>query len=569
MTATPGAPAERRRPDRADLVVGLGSVAAFVSLVRLGRGLTFFADEWAVIEDRPIGIETFFRPFNEHWLGVTTLVHRAMVETIGLGTYVPYLALLAALHVVVALLVYAVARRLTLAPVAAGIAVVVLFFGSGFENLFWGMQIGFLGAIALGLGALLLLEGTPGRGRVAAAVALLVVAVATSGYGLFLLGFVVLDVLLDPRRRRLVAPLFVPAGTWLTWYVAVGRSGVATHGDPFTLDQALSIPGFIVRGAGAAFGGATGVGPLLGIVVAGGVVAWLVALAVQRGTIPPRALAAIGAIVAMYGLLALVRSQLEEVEATQYTRYTYLSGILALVALAAVVGRPTVAVAGRERLLAVGGFGAVLALSLVWNGALLVSGRELFAERADLTRALIELGLERPLPDGVDPELSLVLVPSPNALPGIIERFGSPLADSLAGDAVRPIPDDAREEALRRAQNPPEWLLEQQAMAYWARLTGQSVARIQSFEVDEDNVRTCHGFGHELCGEARAREDEQAGTGRVCASGKKIAGSFQLSKVAHGSEPGTTLRFADRQHGRSLGSGIPAEGDDIDLEPGP
>jgi hypothetical protein len=451
---------DRRRPDRADIVVGLASVVAFAVLAWLGRGLTFFADEWAVIEDRPIGIDTFFRPFNEHWLGFTTLVHRAMVETIGLGTYVPYLALLHLLHVLVALLVYAIARRLTLAPVAAGIAVVVLFFGSGFENLFWGMQIGFLGSIALGLGALLLVDGEPDRRRAVAASALLVVAVATSGYGLFMLGLVGLDVLLDPRRRRLVPVALVPAAVWLTWYVALGRTGVATHGDPFTMEQALTIPGFIARGAGAAFGGATGFGPILGIAVAGGVAAWLVGRAVRRRPVPLRAVAALGAIVAMYGLLALVRSQLEEVDATQYTRYTYLSGLLALISLAAVVGRPAVPAIGRPRLAAVAGFGVALALSLVWNGALLVSGRELFADRADLTRAFVELGLERPLPEGVRSDLNLVLVPSPDALPGILERFGSPLADSLAGDAVRPISDEARDEALRRARNPPDWMLE-------------------------------------------------------------------------------------------------------------
>lgn len=453
-------PIERPRPDRADVVVGLATVAAVAVLTWLGRGLTFFADEWAVIEDRPIGLDTFFRPFNEHWLGFTTLVHRAMVETIGLGTYVPYLALLHLLHVIVALLVYAIALRLTLAPVAAGIAVVVLFFGSGFENLFWGMQIGFLGSIALGLGALLLVDGVADRRRAIVAGTLLVVAVATSGYGLFMLGLVGLDLLLDRRRRRFVPVVLVPAAVWLTWYVALGRTGVATHGDPFTLEQVLTIPGFIARGAGAAFGGATGVGPLLGIAVAGGVAAWLAAQAVRRRPVPIRAVAALGAIVAMYGLLALVRSQLEEVDATQYTRYTYLSGLFALIALAAIVGRPVVPATGRPRLVALAGFGAAIALSLAWNGALLVSGRALFADRADLTRALVELGLARPLPEGVRGDLSLVLVPSPNALPGILERFGSPLDDALAADAVRPIPDEARAEALRRARNPPEWLLE-------------------------------------------------------------------------------------------------------------
>ncbi|MGP1674482.1 MAG: hypothetical protein ACTS8Z_04620, partial [Candidatus Limnocylindrales bacterium] len=87
--------------------------------------------------------------------------------------------------------------------------------------------------------------------------------------------------------------------------------------------------------------------------------------------------------------------------------------------------------------------------------------RDLFAERADLTRAFIELGLSRPLPDGVDPALSLVLVPAPTKLAAIVDRYGSPLDDRLAGTAVPPISDGAREEALRRATEPPAWLLAQ------------------------------------------------------------------------------------------------------------
>jgi hypothetical protein len=458
---TAGVSAEPRRPDRADAVVGLASLASFVLLVWLGRGLTFFADEWEVIENRPIGLETFFRPFNEHWLGVTTLVHRALVETIGLGTYVPYLALVAALHVAVAVLVYAVARRLTHPPIAAATAIVVLFFGSGFENLFWGMQIGFVGAVALGLGAYLVLDGEHRRDRAVVATVLLTIAVATSGFGLFMLAFVGLDVLLDRRRWRLLPAVIVPSVVWLTWYLVIGRTGVGTHGDPFTVEHALAVPGFVLRGMGSAFGGATGVGPVLGIVVAAAVAAWTGWLALARHEDRRPALAAFGAIIAMYGLLALVRSQLEDVDASQYARYTYLSGILVLLALAGLVGRPAIPATGRRRLAAFGAGAAVFAISLAWNGALLVAGRELFADRADLTRAFIELGLERPLPDGVDPDLSLILVPAPNVLPGVLARFGSPLDDALARDAVRPIPDEARREALRRARNPPDWLLSQ------------------------------------------------------------------------------------------------------------
>ena len=101
------------------------------------------------------------RPFNEHWLAVAIVVYRAMFALVGMGSYVPYLALLAILHATVALLVYALVRRRTLPWVAVGITLIVLLFGSGFENLFWGAQIGFVGATAMGLGALLLLDDVP------------------------------------------------------------------------------------------------------------------------------------------------------------------------------------------------------------------------------------------------------------------------------------------------------------------------------------------------------------------------------------------------------------------------
>ena len=100
-----------RRPDVADALVGASVVLAFLALLWLGRGLTFFADEWAVMADRTISLADFIQPFNEHWLGVTIVVYRLMLQTFGLGSYMPYLALLALIHLVVVLEVYAIARR--------------------------------------------------------------------------------------------------------------------------------------------------------------------------------------------------------------------------------------------------------------------------------------------------------------------------------------------------------------------------------------------------------------------------------------------------------------------------
>jgi hypothetical protein len=440
-------------------VVAIAAVGTVGLLVWLGLGLTFFADEWSVISDRVVTAEDLLRPFNEHWLAVTIVVYRAMLELVGMDTYVPYLALLAILHATVALLVYALVRRRTLPWVAVGIALIVLLFGSGFENLFWGIQIGFVGATAMGLGALLLLDDVPtlpGPGRAAAATGLMVIAVMTSGYGLFMLGLVGLDVVLDPRRRKWVVPLLVPVALYGAWYLTLGRSGIATYGNPFTPETLVALPRFIVDGMATAFGAAVGGGALMGRILIVGLVAWIAYLAIRRRSIPRRAVACLLAIAAEYTIVGIVRAQLE-VDASLYTRYAYLSGTLALIALASLIGTPTIPVARRPLVVAVGV--VIVAFSLIWNVALLVGGRQLFAERADLTRAYVVIGTTDPLPPGVAPDLSMVLVPSPMELRRIIALYGSPLTDSLAPRSVPPVSESAIADATHRAQNPPDWLL--------------------------------------------------------------------------------------------------------------
>src|SRR5689334_6775680 len=209
--------AAARRPDRADLMVAVLLVVAVSVLLFLARGMTFFADEWAVIAERNLSLDDFLRPFNEHWLGVTIDLYRIWLGLFGLESYVPYVVLLLAWHAVVVALLYLLVRRAAGPWIGVGAAAIAALFGSGFENLYWAMQVGFLISIALGFGALLLLSGQPTTGRVAGAVILLTVGVMTSGFGLFMGALVGLDVLLDPRRRRWVPALFIPAGVYLAW----------------------------------------------------------------------------------------------------------------------------------------------------------------------------------------------------------------------------------------------------------------------------------------------------------------------------------------------------------------
>ena len=217
----------------------------------------------------------------------------------------------------------------------------------------------------------------------------------TSGYGLFMLGLVGLDVVLDPRRRKWVLPLLIPAALYGAWYVTLGRSRIATFGNPFTPETLMALPRFIVDGMATAFGSAAGGGALMGRILIVGLVASIVYWPLQRRSIPRRAIACLLAIAAEYTIVGIVRSQLE-VDASLYTRYAYLSGMLALIAAASLIGRPAIPDARRPMAFAVGV--AILAFSLAWNVALLVGGRQLYAERAELTRAYIALGTTDPLP---------------------------------------------------------------------------------------------------------------------------------------------------------------------------
>ncbi len=431
-----------RRPDRADLTVGAVVVAAFVGILWLGRGMTFFADEWAVIVERPISLDNFLMPFNEHWLGVTTLVYRLLLERVGLATYLPYLALLLALHVMVVLEVYVLARRTAGAVLGVLAATIFAVLGSGFENLYWAMQIGFIGAIALGLGAVILLDGAPGRGRAAAATALLTVGMMTSGFGIFMLAFVGLELLLDPRRRRVALALFVPAGVYLAWYLAYGRTGLATHRDPFTIAAMLDVPWFVIDGTGTAIGSALGTGPVLGR-VAGIVVAIGIGWRLVRGgltAVPARALACFAAILVQYAILGTIRAELFDT-AAEYSRYAYLSAIFALLGIAALIGHRSLTGPGRWRPARVGGLVIVATLAITWNVWLLIAGRALFLDRADTTRAKVIVAMGD-LGPGIDPNQAVILDRKVSDLREALDRFGSPLTDSLAGDAVRPVPPD-------------------------------------------------------------------------------------------------------------------------------
>ncbi len=430
-----------------------GLVAALIVglpfLVWMGRGMTFFSDEWAFIESRSlVDPGTWLPPHNEHWSTLPVIAYRALVETVGLTSYVPFLALVVALHGLVVALAFVVVRRQSGPIVALGASVLLLLFGSGFENLYWGFQIGFVGAVAAGLGAFALWDRGDARGRWAAS-GLLVVGLATAGVALPFLVAIGVEALLRRRLREMLLPLAVPTAIYAAWFLAFGRYGVTTR-SPLSVEAILDVPRAVATGFGNAAGAVTGVGPVLGIGVVIGLIGVALILAARR-RLSPRFLGCAAGIATLYGLIGLTRAhQFEGI--LDYTRYTYVGAILLIVGVSALGGRVELPEPGRRRLWFVAAVGAVVAIALAFNVRLLFDGRQLFLDRAAMTRALVTVGLQRPLPASTDPERSLVLVPSPVSLESIVEAHGSPVGDALVPGAVEPIPPDILAEAQRRLE---------------------------------------------------------------------------------------------------------------------
>ena len=430
----------RRRFDRSSVVLLVALVVGLPLLLWLGRGMTFFSDEWAFIETRALGDPaTWLPPHNEHWSTLPVIVYRLLVETIGLRTYVPYLAVVVALHGLVVALTFFAIRRSSGPLAAIAVAILLLLYGSGFENLYWGFQTGFVGATAAGIAALLALDRRDARGRWGVAV-LLTIGLATAGVALAFCVAVAIESVVARRLRTMLVALAIPAAIYAAWFVTFGRFGVRS-GTAIGPSALVDVPSAVITGFSNAAGAISGLGPTLGIVPAAGIGLWAIVRLWRDHRLPSRFVGCIAGIVTLYGLIGLTRSH-DFAGIIDYTRYTYISGILLLIALGSLAGPIRVPVERRRRLLTLVPLGGLLAAALVFNARLLLDGRDLFLLRAARTRALITVAMERPLPATTDPNRSLILVPSPNVLETLPARYGSPLSDALVPDAVQPIPPE-------------------------------------------------------------------------------------------------------------------------------
>lgn len=351
------------RIGRPPVLLALG---ALVLLVWLGRGMTFYHDEYTFILLRDLSVRGILAPHNEHLSATLVILYRVLLGTIGMVSYWPYLGVTYALHLAVSAIVYVVVRRSAPAAWALGALAVMLVLGSGGDDILWAFQSGTIGAVAGGLAAIVVAPRRPGL-----AAGLLTLAMATSGASLaFFVGTAVHLLLTRPRALPWLA---VPLGLYLAWFVAFGAAGT---GSP----SVIGLPAYVLSGMIATAAGVIGsTAPVVGMAVLIGLGAGLV----LARPIPPVVLAMLSASVAFFAIAGLVRSQLGADQADA-PRYVYIAApglLVAAAVLLARIRRPSRDVIGI----------VLLAVALFGNVTLLVASHDRFLAKIVCEQALTPL----------------------------------------------------------------------------------------------------------------------------------------------------------------------------------
>ena len=332
MTARPRPLPVRARPVTAHsrgrlaaALLGLAILGTVVVVYRLGHGLTCHHAQWNdLVNRRGWGTATFFEP-HDGGLSLVPLALFKLARAIGLGDYGVYRVLLLLAHCACVALVFVLLRRRLDPLFALAGALAVLFLGGAWPELLTPERIGYVLAIAFGLGLLLALED---RRDVLAAV-LLMGALASSTVGLVFAIVALVELAVDrdgpaPRYWVGLAPL-VLYGVW-----ALGYGNPATAGTSVGIGTVVDanfpgVPAYVADGVAAAFGALTGLGVGWGRPLAV-VAAVVVGVRLSRGApFTARLVALLVVAGAYWAFLGLFRGQF--IRATD-ARFVYFGAVI-------------------------------------------------------------------------------------------------------------------------------------------------------------------------------------------------------------------------------------------------
>ena len=212
-------------------ILGAAMAAAVVALLYWGRDQVMIGDDLFYAQrlaENSLGHAILHS--NLYLLAVPMVLYQAMFELFGLGSYLPYRLVAIALALVCAGLFYALARRRIGPLQALAPTILILFFGSGGEELLTGERIPSLLAIATGLGAILSLEREERRGDVGAAVLLSVSATShPTGIGFLAAAAIMIALRPSPRRWRSAWVVAIPAVLVAVFLIFYQRTADTPH----------------------------------------------------------------------------------------------------------------------------------------------------------------------------------------------------------------------------------------------------------------------------------------------------------------------------------------------------
>ena len=233
-------------------VAALLAIGAF--LVWTTRGFTFLQDEWDFIQYRlDWDADAFLTPHNQHLLAIDVLIFKVLFATVGIGDYLPYRLAGIAMHLVVVALLFEFARRRVGAALGAAVALPVAVLGCGWYlilfplNLLWSVSLSAL------IGIVLLFDHD-GRRHDAAASLLLLVALASSSFGIAASAGVAARLLLEPGARKRIWIVALPAAIYGLWFLVYGIDAERAPGYHLTAS-----PVFVFHLAAAPVGALLGV----------------------------------------------------------------------------------------------------------------------------------------------------------------------------------------------------------------------------------------------------------------------------------------------------------------------
>lgn len=425
-------------------------VAALV-IGYLARYASLWADDWQLIFTRlSWSADSILRPHWGHPVILPSLLWKTVISTIGLTSYVPFLALVLTAHVLVAGAVFFIVRRLAGAPIGYAAGVLMLILGSGAQAFLVPASLNLTGAAAAGLWAVALFLREPGRRGLVAIALLLIVAVCFSGAGLFFVAALGGTILLLPGRRRELLAVLPAAVLFVAWRAVFDRPAGITSA------AVSDLVTFVETGVAHAIGAVSGLGDEIGLIAAAVLLlATLWHLLGRRALSVPIVLGVVG-MLAVYGITSLARSTAgQSVEqAASPSRYIYLAAPFLLIASAGWLGlRPTDSTWSARRVLPLG---AVFALAAWVNLAQIPGFARFVTDQGQTGRAAIvllqayagspalPLDVTPPNPDGA----FMATMPAPRAILDGVAAHGSPADPDPLTPGRPPVPAATLERVL-------------------------------------------------------------------------------------------------------------------------